>query len=99
MNSFLNSVPGMLQNMMPRPMQNMMSIIQYAQQIRQNPAMLANILQERGMIDKQQLKDVQGMGGNFEQIGQYLIQNGKMPSNVQQYEGQVNQVQNYLNRK
>jgi DNA-binding FrmR family transcriptional regulator len=37
------------------------------------------------------------MGGNFEQVGQYLMQNGKMPTNVQQYQGQVNQVQNMIN--
>ncbi len=48
------------------------------------------------MISKQQVKDIQQMGNNYEQIGQYLIQNGKMPSNIQPYAGQVNQVQNYM---
>ena len=99
MNSFLHSIPGMLQSMIPQPVQNMMNIVQYTQQIKQNPNVLVNLLEQRGMITKQQASDIKNMGNNYEQIGQYLIQNGKMPSNVSQYEGQVNQVQNYMNRK
>ena len=89
MNSFF-------QSMLPPPMQNMMGLIQQVNQIKQNPAQLASLLQQRGMISKQQVKDIQQMGNNYEQIGQYLIQNGKMPSNIQPYAGQVNQVQNYM---
>lgn len=98
MNSFLRSTPGIFQNMLPPPVQNIMSLIQQVNQIKQNPNQLANILQQRGMISKQQVEEIQKMGNNYEQIGQYLIQNGKMPSNVQSYEGQVNQVQNYMNK-
>ena len=81
-------------NMMNNPMMN---IIRQVQQIKQNPNQLASLLQQKGMINDQQAKDIQQMGGNFEQVGQYLMQNGKMPTNVQQYQGQVNQVQNMMN--
>ena len=83
-------------NMMNNPMMN---ILQQVRQIKQNPNQLAGLLQQRGMINEQQAKDIQQMGGNFEQIGQYLMQNGKMPTNVQQYQGQVNQVQNMMNNQ
>jgi len=83
-------------NMMNNPMMN---LLQQVRQIKQNPSQLAGILQQRGMINEQQARDIQQMGGNFEQIGQYLMQNGKMPTNVQQYQGQVNQVQDMLNKQ
>ena len=75
----------------------MMNILQQVREIKQNPNQLASLLQQKGMINNQQAKDIQQMGGNFEQVGQYLMQNGKMPTNVQQYQGQVNQVQNMMN--
>ena len=74
----------------------MINIIQQVMQIKQNPNQLAGLLQQRGMINEQQAQDIQKMGGNFEQIGQYLMQNGKMPTNVQPYQEQVNQVQNMM---
>lgn len=83
-------------NMMNNPMMN---LLQQVRQIKQNPSQLAGILQQRGMINEQQARDIQQMGGNFEQVGQYLMQNGKMPTNVQQYQGQVNQVQDILNKQ
>lgn len=83
-------------NMMNNPMMN---ILQQVRQIKQNPNQLAGLLQQRGMINEQQAEEIQQMGGNFEQIGQYLMQNGKMPTNVQQYQGQVNQVQNMMNNQ
>lgn len=83
-------------NMMNNPMMN---ILQQVRQIKQNPNQLAGLLQQRGMINEQQAKEIQQMGGNFEQVGQYLMQNGKMPTNVQQYQGQVNQVQNMMNNQ
>lgn len=80
-------------NMMNNPMMN---LIKQVQQIKQNPNQLAPLLQQRGMINEQQAKDIQKMGGNYEQIGQYLMNNGRMPTNVQQYQDQVNQVQNMM---
>ena len=89
MNPFFNM-------MRPNPMQNMMNIMQQVRQIKQNPNQLASLLQQRGLIDSNQVQDIQKMGGNYEQIGRYLMNNGKMPTNIQQYQGQVEQVQNLM---
>ena len=75
----------------------MFQLIQQVQQIRQNPNQLANLLQQRGMINAQQAQDIQKMGGNYEQIGQYLMNNGRIPTNIQQYQNKVNEVQNMMN--
>ena len=53
---------------------------------------------ESGMIDEQQATEIQKMGSNYEQIGHYLMDAGRVPKNVQQYESQVNEVQNMMNR-
>lgn len=95
-NSFFDA--GFMRNMMPSPMQRMMEVMQQYQQIKQNPNMLASVLQQKGMISEKQIKDIQQMGSNYAQVGEYLIQNGKMPTNVQQYESQVNQIQNMMNK-
>ena len=96
MNSFFN-VPG-IQNMMPPPLRNMMNVMRQVQQIKQNPNQLASLLKQRGMIDEQQATEIQKMGSNYEQIGHYLMDAGRVPKNVQQYESQVNEVQNMMNR-
>lgn len=82
-------------NLMNNPMMN---IIRQVQQIKQNPDQLATLLQQRGMINEQQAHEIQKMGGNYEQIGHYLIENGSMPSNVQQYQGKVSEVQNMIEK-
>ena len=97
MNSFLGPMPGPIKNMMPAPMQRMMDLVQQYKQIKQHPDMLASFLQKQGMITERQVRDIQEMGNNYEQVGQYLMQNGKMPTNVQQYESQVTQVQGLMN--
>lgn len=74
----------------------MFQIIQQVQQIKRNPAQLANVLQQKGMINPQQAQDIQKMGGNYQQISQYLMNQGRMPTNVQQYQGQVDQIQNMM---
>ena len=74
----------------------MMNILSQVRQIKQNPNQLASLLKQRGMINDQQAQDIQSMGANYEQIGQYLMNNGKMPTNVQPYQEQVNQVQNLM---
>lgn len=89
MNPFFNG-------MRPNPMGNIMNVIQQVQQVRQNPNMLANILQQRGMINSQQAQDIQQMGTNYEQIGKYLMSNGRIPNNVDQYSNDVNQVKNMM---
>lgn len=81
------------------PMQNMMNIMQQVRQIKQNPNQLASLLQQKGMINENQAKDIQMMGNNYEQIGRYLMNNGKLPNNVQSYKGQVEQVQNIIDQE
>jgi len=80
-------------NMMNNPM---MQIINQVRQIKQNPNQLANLLQQKGMITPQQAQDIQSMGGDYEQIGQYLMKQGRLPGNVNQYQSQVEQIQNMM---
>jgi hypothetical protein len=80
-------------NMMNNPIINVMRQVQ---QIKQNPSQLAGFLQQHGMINEQQASEIQKMGNNYEQIGHYLMDNGRMPMNVQQYNGQVQQVQDMM---
>lgn len=68
------------------------------QQIKQNPNQLAGFLQQRGMINEQQAKEIQKMGSNYEQIGHYLMSNGRIPQDYQKYQGDVNQIQNMINQ-
>lgn len=78
------------------PMNPRMQFIQQVMQIKRNPNQLAGFLQQKGMITPQQAQDIQKMGGNYEQIGHYLMNQGKMPTDVQQYQNEVNQVQNMM---
>ena len=94
MNSFFQA--AMMQRFMPPPLQNAMSLVQQIRQVQQDPSSLSQLLQQRGMITSQQAKDIQKMGTNYEQIGQYLIQNGKIPNNISSYENQINQIQNMM---
>lgn len=84
--------------MRPNPMNNLMNVMNQARQIRQNPNMLAQLLKQRGLINDRQMQDIQQMGGNYEQIGRYLMNNGAMPNNVDQYKNTVDQVQNMMNQ-
>lgn len=74
----------------------MMNIVRQVQEIKQNPNQLANVLKQRGLISEDQFAEVSKMGSNYEQIGQYLMRNGRMPGNLNQYMGQVNQIQKFL---
>jgi membrane-bound lytic murein transglycosylase len=51
------------------------------------------------MINESQAKEIEKMGNNYEQIGRYLMDNGKLPNNVQSYQGQVEQVQNMMKQE
>lgn len=75
-----------------------LNVLNQVQQIKRNPNQLAMLLRQKGMINEQQVQDIQKMGDNYEQIGQYLMRQGRMPTNVQQYEGQVNEVQSMMNK-
>lgn len=74
----------------------MMNIVRQVQEIKQNPNQLANVLKQRGLISEDQFAEVSKMGSNYEQIGQYLMKNGRMPGNLNQYMGQVNQIKKFL---
>lgn len=50
-------------------------------QVRQNPAMLSQILYQNGRIDQNQFQAIQGM--NPQQMGNYLSQNGVMGQGFQ----------------
>lgn len=80
------------------PMNPMFQMMQQIMQIKRNPNQLASLLRQKGMIDDNQFTDISKMGGNYEQIGQYLMQNGRLPSNIQPYEQQVNQMQSAMNQ-
>ena len=80
-------------------MNPMMQVVQQYMQIKRNPNQLASILQQRGLISTEQAQSIQKMGGNYSQIGQYLMNQGRMPTNVQQYQNQVEQVQNIIDEQ
>lgn len=94
MNTFFQT--ALMQKLIPPSMQNMMALVQQTRQIKENPSMLSDLLKQRGIISEQQAMDIRNMGSNYEQIGQYLIQNGKLPGNVQQFENQVNQIRDMM---
>lgn len=77
-------------------MNPMFNVLRQVQQIKQNPNQLANLLKQRGLIDDNQFAEVSKMGNNYEQIGRFLMQNGKMPTNVQPYQSQVEKIQNLM---
>lgn len=78
------------------PFNPMFQFIQQVQMIRQNPGQLATLLRQRGMISDEQISQIQQMGNNYEEIGRYLMGNGKLPNNVQQYQGQIEQIKNMM---
>lgn len=80
-------------NLMNNPM---IQILNQVRQIKQNPNQLGNLLRQRGMISDDQFAEINKMGNNYEQIGRYLMQNGKMPTNVSQYQNQVSQIENMM---
>lgn len=57
-------------------------------QVRQNPAMLSQILYQNGRIDQNQFQAIQGM--NPQQMGSYLSQNGIMGQGFQNQSQQPN---------
>lgn len=74
----------------------MMQILNQVRQIKQNPNQLGNLLRQKGMISEEQASEISKMGSNYEQIGRYLMQNYKMPTDVTQYQNQVSQIENMM---
>lgn len=60
------------------PFQNMQQIMQNINSLRQNPNNMGQFLYEHNIITKQQLDELQqqGIGGNPEAIGNYLMNRG-----------------------
>ena len=78
---------------------SIMQVVNQYKTIKQNPNQLVNLLQNQGIINNQQADDIKKMNGNYEQIGQYLMNNGRMPTNIQQrYQSDIGQIQNMINQ-
>lgn len=72
------------------PLQNISQLRNQVRQLRQNPQGVADLLKQSGQISDAQYNDIKNMGGNFSQIGQYLLNSA--PQNMY---GQIQQgVQN-----
>ena len=56
----------------------LMQVVNTIQQIRQNPAQLGQLSFDRNLINQNQLNDINQMGGNTAQIGNYLMSNNIM---------------------
>lgn len=82
-------------NLMNNPMLN---VLNQVRQIKQNPNQLATLLRQRGMINEAQAQEIQKMGCNYEQIGHYLMNQGRMPTDVSRYQNQVDQVSDMLDK-
>ena len=95
----MNPIFGRMMGGMNQPVSNVMNMIQQIRQMQQNPNQLASFLQQRGMINENQARDIQSMGSNYQQIGRYLMNNGKLPNDVQSYQSQVEQVQNIIDQE
>ena len=72
---------------------NIMNIVSQVKQIKENPNGIAQFLYNNGRIDQNQMKDIEKMGGNYEEIGQYLMNKGLMPN-----QQQLSTMQPYLNQ-
>lgn len=79
------------------PIQNIMQLRNQIKQLKQNPQGVADFLKQSGQITDEQYKDIQGMNGNFSQVGQYLLNTA--PQNMYgQIQNDVNNVQNNLKK-
>ena len=59
-------------------MSNVMQISNQISRIKQNPNGLADFLKERGCVSDEQYTAIQRMGGNYGQVGKYLMQTGAL---------------------
>lgn len=78
------------------PMSNFMRFMNQYRQIKQNPGQLSEFLSQKGMISPEQAQEIQMMGNNYSQIGQYLMNSGTMPKDIPQ--NVVNQAQSIANQ-
>lgn len=72
-----------------------MDMIGKIRTVMQNPATLADVMLERGAIDKNTYNVIKGMGP--QQAGQYMMQNGLInPQQAQNLYGQVPGIQRMI---
>lgn len=63
--------------MISNPMQKIGQVINDVRMLQQNPGQVAQYLSDHGMINANQMADIQKMSPA--QVGQYLMQQGVMP--------------------
>lgn len=56
----------------------LMQVASTVNKIKQDPSMLGRFLLDHGKINDSQLQEINKMGGNYDQIGNYLINNNIM---------------------
>ncbi|MBR0092837.1 MAG: hypothetical protein IJP92_14185 [Lachnospiraceae bacterium] len=78
-------------------MNPMMNVIMTVQKLKQDPQQLGQFLLDHNMIKQDQLEEVQGMGGDFGKVGNFLMNSGVMSQQqAQGMLGGVNQIQNMM---
>ena len=79
---------------------DVLNVVNQVKQIRQNPSAIGQFLYDNGRIDQNQAKEIDKMGGNFEEIGQYLMKQGYIPpqDKLQSSQPYFNQIQQQLNK-
>ena len=76
----------------------MNNILQMAQQMRQNPSQITQMLYQNGKINKEQFEQMQGLNSPQE-IGQFLLNNNILPSNqFQQLQQQAQAFSGFFKR-
>lgn len=58
---------------------DVLNVVNQVRQIKQNPSHIGKYLYDNGRIDQRQMEEIEKMGGNVEQIGQYLMNQGFIP--------------------
>lgn len=67
-------------------MSKMQQVMSEYQKIKQNPDRLGKLLYDNHKIDKTQLEEISKYGGNYQSIGQYLINSGNInKQNAEQF--------------
>lgn len=77
---------------------DVMNVVNQVKQIKQNPSNIGQFLYNNGRIDQRQMKEIESMNGNVEQIGQYLMGQGFIPpqDKLQSSQPYFSQIQNRL---
>ena len=89
----MNPLFGKSQTNLLNPMQRIGQVVNDVRMLQQNPNQMAKYLSDHGMINKEQMNNIQNMSPA--QVGQYLMQNGVMPQQnvMQAYQTMVPTIQ------